>query len=457
MLDLSEVEEDWARKQFASQYENQVRKLLLSFALATRSTVTLWLNGEEKFTLPREGQNAFCRALRETPWGGKQCSREDQEAEVDVQERIGTAVQHTCYMGMDNISNAFEILGLGIVNIRLTRIPPESESLLTRGRQELSKAQSSCQLTAERSGQLQTLLTSLEGRSTNIAAIKSHFQQLVNAIRETLHAGITRGLMTRSLLHEISISLAATGGSAEYIVGKLDSWDWLEETEIRARMQNCLHTVADHMTLARHLADNLLDYHSSREKSDVALASNEEFHLSEELISISRLWEPVAHEREIEIKLEIEVNAVVSGDIGLLRRLFNNLYSNAVKYSYSTSKKSHTRFIQIKVYQHDPGFRERRVAVSISNYGVGLTDEEVKRVGELGFRGRSAIEEQPVGLGLGVYIARRIARLHGGEIRYKSEYLHDTKRHLRSRLILSQTYRTEALVLLPSKHNADGG
>jgi signal transduction histidine kinase len=58
------------------------------------------------------------------------------------------------------------------------------------------------------------------------------------------------------------------------------------------------------------------------------------------------------------------------------------------------------------------------VQVTVSGGGAGPDEEEASHLFEPFFRGRSAAEAGQSGSGLGLYTARGIARLHGGDVRY---------------------------------------
>ena len=60
---------------------------------------------------------------------------------------------------------------------------------------------------------------------------------------------------------------------------------------------------------------------------------------------------------------------------------------------------------------------DERVRVCVSGGGAGPYVEEVSRLFERFFRGRSAAEAGQSGSGLGLFTARGIARLHGGDVR----------------------------------------
>jgi signal transduction histidine kinase len=58
-----------------------------------------------------------------------------------------------------------------------------------------------------------------------------------------------------------------------------------------------------------------------------------------------------------------------------------------------------------------------RVRVMISGGGPGPDPDEVLHLFERFYRGRSAAEAGQAGSGLGLFTARGIARMHGGEVR----------------------------------------
>ncbi len=60
-----------------------------------------------------------------------------------------------------------------------------------------------------------------------------------------------------------------------------------------------------------------------------------------------------------------------------------------------------------------------QVQLSVSDIGLGMTSEEISRIGAFMQFGRKNLEQQ--GLGLGLTIARRLVGLYGGEVRVESE------------------------------------
>lgn len=96
------------------------------------------------------------------------------------------------------------------------------------------------------------------------------------------------------------------------------------------------------------------------------------------------------------------VKAPFCGNAQELRRCLMNLVENAVKYGGEASISLEDR----------PG----ELTIAVSDPGPGVTPAEEERVFEPFYRGRSARSRESAGTGLGLNIARTIARAHGGDV-----------------------------------------
>lgn len=94
----------------------------------------------------------------------------------------------------------------------------------------------------------------------------------------------------------------------------------------------------------------------------------------------------------------------VQGDVSLLRILFLNLLENAVLYSPEGGA------IEVEVRLDVPG----RVEVAITDEGVGIPLEAQTRIFERYYR--TGQVHDACGTGLGLYLARHIAHMHGGDV-----------------------------------------
>ncbi len=122
---------------------------------------------------------------------------------------------------------------------------------------------------------------------------------------------------------------------------------------------------------------------------------------------VARSLELTAASRGVTIALDpsLSTNLKVRGDEEELHHLFANILSNAVRYTAP-----HTE-VRVK-YARQSGWE----AVSVTDRGPGLSTEEQAQIFG-GFRGtRGLLRTNEHGTGIGLYLAERIAELHGGLI-----------------------------------------
>lgn len=105
------------------------------------------------------------------------------------------------------------------------------------------------------------------------------------------------------------------------------------------------------------------------------------------------------------------VRPVVLGDPEELKAAVWNLIDNAVKYSGSD--------IQIQVTLED--FDDQKLAVRVTDRGVGISRAELKRIFGRFYRIPASVALRTKGSGLGLFIVRSVARKHGGRAFAESE------------------------------------
>lgn len=111
------------------------------------------------------------------------------------------------------------------------------------------------------------------------------------------------------------------------------------------------------------------------------------------------------HARELRVIAELE-DVVVTGDPEKLEVMFENLVSNAVKYSPPNGR------LVIRLAR-----RANKLQLSVSDDGPGVDQAERKRVFRAFYQGnRPAANSHVQGTGLGLSVVQECARTHGGKV-----------------------------------------
>lgn len=105
------------------------------------------------------------------------------------------------------------------------------------------------------------------------------------------------------------------------------------------------------------------------------------------------------------IKTEIYPELIVLGDRDLLTQILQNLIGNAIKYNLPEG------WIKIESYQ-----RGKKVIINVSNSSKDIPFKDRDRLFDRFYRGDPARTHQIEGIGLGLSLAREIARAHRGDL-----------------------------------------
>jgi two-component system, OmpR family, sensor histidine kinase MtrB len=119
------------------------------------------------------------------------------------------------------------------------------------------------------------------------------------------------------------------------------------------------------------------------------------------------LFQSTSSEDRFDLTLPNE-EVVTRCDPVRLDQVVTNLISNAAKYSPDTS-----RIAIVLSCERD------EAVLAVSDHGIGIADEDLRRVFEP-FRRTGAARESYPGVGLGLFVVRRIVQAHGGRIEVDS-------------------------------------
>jgi signal transduction histidine kinase len=125
--------------------------------------------------------------------------------------------------------------------------------------------------------------------------------------------------------------------------------------------------------------------------------------------------EPNLHDGGFTVMKEInEKLPLISADRSAAITCVENLVSNAIKYSNSS------KWIAIRAYE-PPADSNQEVRISVEDKGIGISSADLAHIFEPFYRAQSVRDNQVRGVGLGLYLVKRMMEDMGGRVSITSE------------------------------------
>lgn len=132
------------------------------------------------------------------------------------------------------------------------------------------------------------------------------------------------------------------------------------------------------------------------------------YELNEQLCECLLNFEEQLDAKSIETEISLDEIVTISGDSELLSLVWNNLFSNAVKFTENGGKIAVDLLIE-----------DEYAVVKISDTGCGMSEETGKHIFEKFYQ--ADISHHTQGNGLGLALVKRVVDIVGGTISVKSE------------------------------------
>ena len=195
---------------------------------------------------------------------------------------------------------------------------------------------------------------------------------------------------TADAAHELRTPIAAIRAQAQVAMGEAD--DALRSHALQATLQGC--------DRAARLVDQLLTLSRLEAGAAPAFAAVD---LGALVRQVAGNLAPFALQRQQAIEVDAVESCSVPGDATLLAVLVRNLVDNAIRYSETGA------VVKLTLARRPGGVR-----MTVDDSGPGMAEADIARMGERFFRVMGSGQS---GSGLGWSIVRRIAAVHGAEVR----------------------------------------
>jgi signal transduction histidine kinase/CheY-like chemotaxis protein len=241
------------------------------------------------------------------------------------------------------------------------------------------------------------------GTTTNITAERERLEALAEARDRAEVAERAKSDFLATMSHEIRTPLNGVMGFAEL----------LEHSPLNDDQREFVGAIHTSGKVLLSLLNDILDL----SKIEVGAMRLEEdpCDLRKIVREVCDLFFPNASAKGLELRVTIDGKfpAAIYGDSLRLRQILSNLVSNAVKFTERGKVQ-----VSLGMFRRDGGEPLARIAVEDS--GIGIAPEHIDRLFGHFQQADSSTTRRFGGSGLGLSIARRLARLMGGEVRVES-------------------------------------
>ena len=287
---------------------------------------------------------------------------------------------------------------------RLGRLQQETLRVMCEGTKALSRGDLEYRfkdITPDEMGQLKfdfnAMARQLQKQSEELQKVNRELRKQAKNLQEA-HRHKDRFLSNMS--HELRTPLNSIIGFSELLearAGKLPP----EKQEAYAKRI---------LTAAGHLLDlitALLDL--AKSGAGKLIPSPVELDLSQTILEMCDILTPLAERKKLEVKQEITPGLQLTADARMVRQIFINLFSNAVKYTEHGS-------VTVRVRE-----RESALLLEIEDTGIGIPEKDQPKLFQDFYRVESADINAVEGVGIGLALSRRLAALNHGEITFISK------------------------------------
>lgn len=198
--------------------------------------------------------------------------------------------------------------------------------------------------------------------------------------------------------HQMYPQLSAAKGFVEIMLDEVTEGQNKKQLQwIQSGVDRSISIVNDMLSIAQFSSKELI---TNKQKNNLVKIVNEEI----------KLLKPVAESESVVLATNIPDKTVyLYVDKNKIKEVVSNILRNAINYSNAGSR------VEISVKKS-----KNTVTVEARDYGIGVKREEINKLFNKNFRTAKAKNKRPEGMGIGLYLAKKVIEAHGGSIYHET-------------------------------------
>lgn len=232
--------------------------------------------------------------------------------------------------------------------------------------------------------------------------IQDRTKELASALEDVKNISRIKSEFISAVSHELRTPLTSIKGYASLLMsGKLgDIPDLVKDRLVR------INTHSDN--LVKFINDLLDIARIESGKAEMNLSKIDPVQMIE---NVHDLLTPQLQAKNIQWKMDIDQSVdKISADQNQLERVLINLVSNAIKFTPDGG------MISVKTQKLND-----MIQIGVTDTGIGISDQDVKRLFDEFYRVDNQINQNLKGTGLGLSLAKKIVEAHHGKIKVTSQ------------------------------------
>lgn len=236
--------------------------------------------------------------------------------------------------------------------------------------------------------------------------VEDQTRHLHDALADLQESQERRRRLIADISHELRTPTTAIRGEAEIALrGKHHGEEDYRMSLVRIgeAARHLGAVIDDLLTVARSDADALTLTHEPVELGRIVSEAVTQAGATAALRQVALQWTPSS------------APLLMRGDPDRLRQQIGILLDNAIRYSHAGTT------VTIEAGKQGAPGEPYKAVIAIADQGIGIPREDLEHVFERQFRAGNARRHRPDGTGLGLGLARDLARRHGGDIALSSD------------------------------------